>query len=108
MPRALPELRTERLLLRAWRSEDLEAYAAMSADPRVMEHYPSRWTREQCAEHVAHIEQQFAERGFGLWAVELSSAASFIGYAGLAVPQFQAPFTPCVEVGWRLAAEHWR
>ena len=56
---------------------------------------------------VDGIEKHFNEHGFGLWAIEVPGVAPFIGFAGLAVPQFSAHFTPCVEVGWRLAFEHW-
>jgi RimJ/RimL family protein N-acetyltransferase len=107
MARALPELRSERLLLRPWRDEDLEPYAALSADPRVMEYFTGTWSRALCAEHIARIQAHFAEHGFGLWAVELPGVAPFIGLTGLTTTRFEAPFTPCVEVGWRLAAEHW-
>jgi ribosomal-protein-alanine N-acetyltransferase len=104
---SVPELRTGRLLLRAWRDEDLTPYAAMCADPRVMEHFPSTLTRQESDAQVENIRRHFAEHGFGLWAVEVPGVAPFIGFTGLAVPRFEAHFTPCVEVGWRLAAEHW-
>jgi RimJ/RimL family protein N-acetyltransferase len=104
---ALPELRTERLLLRPWRDEDLAPFAALNADPAVMEHFPSVLTREESDAMAARIRAYFAQRGFGLWALELPERASFIGFTGLAVPDFEAHFTPCVEVGWRLAQGHW-
>ncbi|MFP2931712.1 GNAT family N-acetyltransferase [Pyxidicoccus sp. 3LG] len=103
----VPELRTGRLLLRAWRDEDLTPYAAMCGDPRVMEHFPSTLTRAECEAQVENIRRHFAERGFGLWAVEVPGVAPFIGFTGLSVPRFEAHFTPCVEAGWRIAAEHW-
>lgn len=101
------ELRTERLLLRRWREEDRAAFAALNADPRVMEHFPALLSREESDALASGIEARFAERGFGLWAVEVVGSAPFIGFIGLAVPRFEAVFTPCVEIGWRLAAEHW-
>jgi RimJ/RimL family protein N-acetyltransferase len=107
-PSNLPrELRTERLLLRRWRAEDREPFAAMNADPRVMEHFPATLSREESDAQVTGIEARFAEREFGLWAVEVVGVTPFAGFVGLTVPRFSAPFTPCVEVGWRLAAEHW-
>jgi ribosomal-protein-alanine N-acetyltransferase len=102
-----PELRTPRLVLRGFRAEDLDAFAALNADPRVMEHFPSTLTRAQSDALVARIDAHFAQHGFGLWAVEVPGGAGFIGYTGLSRVTFAAPFTPCVEVGWRLAAAHW-
>lgn len=104
---ALPELQTQRLLLRQWREGDLEPFARMNRDPAVMEYFPALLTRDQSDAIVVRIEQLFRERGLGLWAVEVPGAARFIGFVGLSVPRFEAHFTPCVEVGWRLAREHW-
>ena len=53
------------------------------------------------------IDAVFDQRGFGLWAVEVNNVAPFIGFIGLSVPRFDAHFTPCVEIGWRLSADHW-
>lgn len=102
-----PILRTDRLVLRGWREPDREPYAAMNADPRVMEHFPGTMTRAESDAHVDAIAEHFATRGYGLWAVEVPGEAEFIGFVGLSVPRFQAHFTPAVEVGWRLAAEWW-
>ncbi len=101
------ELRTERLLLRRWRAEDRAPFAAMNADPRVMEHFPALLSREESDARVGRIEAHFAEHGFGLWATEIVDVTPFAGFIGLSVPRFAAPFTPCVEIGWRLAADHW-
>jgi RimJ/RimL family protein N-acetyltransferase len=103
-----PELRTERLLMRRWRSEDLDPFAAMNADPVVMEHFAAGVaSRERTADFMARIEQEFDERGFGLWAVEVPGVADFAGFVGLHTVQFEAHFTPAVEVGWRLATAYW-
>jgi RimJ/RimL family protein N-acetyltransferase len=101
-----PELRTERLLLRAWRDEDLEPFAALNADPEVMRHFPATPTRAESDAQAERIRAGFVTHGFGLWAVEVPGQAAFIGFAGLAVPRFEAYFTPCVEIGWRLARAH--
>jgi RimJ/RimL family protein N-acetyltransferase len=101
------ELRTERLWLRRWRPEDLSAFAALNADPRVMEHFPDVLSREESDALASRIEKHFEEHGFGLFAVEIPEVVSFAGYIGLAVPTFEAAFTPCVEIGWRLARGHW-
>jgi RimJ/RimL family protein N-acetyltransferase len=96
------------VLLRGWKKSDLEPFAALNGDPAVMEHFPSTYTR---AESDAIVEERilpmFAEHGFGWWAVEVPGVAPFIGFVGLQRPGFDADFTPCVEIGWRLAREHW-
>src|SRR5262245_7206045 len=79
----------------------------MNADARVMRHFPAVLTRAESDALVDRIEASFERHGFGLWAVEVVDQIPFIGFVGLAVPSFEAHFTPCVEVGWRLAAEFW-
>jgi len=105
MPSAL---RTARLVLRRWRDSDCEPYAALNADPLVTERLAGPLTRDESDAMIDKIEDSFEERGFGLWAVEVVDGPGFIGFVGLNVPSFEAEFTPCVEVGWRLAREAWR
>jgi len=100
-------LETERLLLRHWRDSDLDPFAALCADPRVMEHFPDLLDYEQSRDRMVRAQRSINERGFGLFAVEVKGGAPFIGFVGLAVPAFEAPFTPCVEIGWRLAFDAW-
>ena len=107
MARVIENLRTQRLLLREWRDEDLEPFAAMNADPRVMEYFPSTLARDESDHLAASTRAAMSERGFGWWAVEVTGVTSFVGFVGLHVPNFVAPFTPCVEIGWRIAFEHW-
>jgi RimJ/RimL family protein N-acetyltransferase len=102
-----PELRSERLLLRRWRESDSEPFAALNADPEVMEHFPRPLTREESDAFIGRMEKHFTEHGFSMWAVEVLSTGSFAGFVGLLVPRFQAHFTPAVEIGWRLSREHW-
>ncbi len=102
-----PQLRTTRLLLRPWRESDLAPFAALNADPRVLEHLPGPLSRDESDALVRRLDEHFARHGFGLWALEAPGVAPFVGMAGLSVPAFDAPFTPCVEVGWRLDAGHW-
>ena len=103
----MTELRTERLLLRAWRPEDRAPFAALNDDPAVMEHFPTHLTRAQSDAMVERITTFLDEHGWGLWAVEVAATGEFIGFTGLAVPRFEAHFTPCVEVGWRLGRSAW-
>ena len=100
-------LRGHRVQLRHWRVEDRDAFAAMNADPRVMAFFRSTLTRRDSDAMADRIERHFNEYGFGLWAIELPGSAAFIGFTGLIWARFNAPFTPAVEVGWRLAFEHW-
>ena len=102
-----PTLETPRLRLRLWRDDDLAPFAALNANPIVMRHFLKPLDREQSNAMAARIRDSFASRGFGFWAVEAPGVADFIGMVGLAVPPFQAPFTPCVEIGWRRAPEYW-
>jgi RimJ/RimL family protein N-acetyltransferase len=101
------ELRTGRLLLRRWRAEDRDAFAALNADPVVMEHFPAVSSRADSDAAADRIAAHFEKHGFGLWAVEVVGVTPFAGFVGLCVPRFEAHFTPCVEIGWRLAAAHW-
>ncbi len=98
---------TPRLRLRQWKPADLAPFAAMNADPRVMEFYPDVLTREESDAMAVRIQESFPKHGFGLWALEIPGVAEFAGFVGLSVPRFEAAFTPCVEVGWRLGPEHW-
>ena len=100
-------LRTERLMLRAWRDDDLEPFAALNADPAVMEFFPATLTRAESDAAAARIRAELVERGFGLYALEVPGTAEFIGFTGLSVPRFEAAFIPCVEIGWRIARAHW-
>lgn len=94
-------------MLRRWRSQDREPFAALNADPEVMEHFPATMTRAESDALVDRIEAGFDEHGFGLWAVEIADTGQFIGFTGLSVPNFRAHFTPAVEIGWRLCRSSW-
>ena len=82
-------------------------FAAMNADPSVMRYLPAALSPDESDALIARIEAHFDRHGFGLWAVEIPEVAPFAGFIGLSIPGFEAPFTPCVEIGWRLAAGHW-
>lgn len=105
----VPTLRTERLLLRAWREADRDPFATLNADLQVMEHFPAILTQEQSDAFVERIATQFQETGWGLWAVEVADGSAlqgaFIGYVGLWAADHLEPLT--VEVAWRLAKDAW-
>jgi ribosomal-protein-alanine N-acetyltransferase len=100
-------IQTERLLLRRWKGEDREPFYRLNSDLLVMEFMPACLTRPESDQLFERIEEHFRKHEFGLYAAELRENQSFIGYVGLAVPSFEASFTPCVEIGWRLSADHW-
>jgi len=104
----VPEIRTDRLLLRPWRDSDLEPFAALNADPVVME-FMSRGTlsRADSDAWVVRINDAWETNGYGLWAVEVLRGPAFVGFVGLADARFEAHFTPAIEVGWRLARASW-
>lgn len=106
-PAESPELWTRRLVLREWRDADREPFAALNADPEVARFLPAPLTRAESDALVDRIEAHFARNGFGFWAVEIKGGEPFIGLLGLAAAGFDAPFTPAVEVGWRLARQAW-
>jgi RimJ/RimL family protein N-acetyltransferase len=103
------ELRTERLLLRQWRNDDLDALAPTYADPEVMRYIRDGavQSRAETAEHLARIRQHWDEHGFGLFAAELLETGELIGWVGLVVPHFLPEVMPAVEIGWRLARSFW-
>ncbi|HET7502498.1 MAG TPA: GNAT family N-acetyltransferase [Kofleriaceae bacterium] len=99
----MPTLTTERLILREWRDEDRAPFAALNADPAVMEHFPALMTRAQSDAAFDRVQAHFAREGFGLWALE-TPATPFLGFTGLARPGFRPDV---IEIGWRLARAHW-
>ena len=101
------QLRTERLVLRDWRDSDLAPFAALNADPDVMQHFRGTLTRAESDAFAARIRANLQQDGWGLWAVEVIGGEPFIGFVGLARQTFEAHFTPAVEVGWRLAKAAW-
>lgn len=107
MTRPFPIIETKRLILRGMRDGDLAPFAAMNADARVMEYFPSALTPDESVLMAARIDEHFDQHGYSFWAVEVVGAIDFIGVAGLLVPRFEAHFMPCVEIGWRFAREFW-
>ena len=103
----MTQLTTRRLRLRQWRAADLESFASLNADPLVMELMPRCLTRAESDELALRAAAEIEQRGWGLWAVQLREGGDFLGAAGLCVPSFEAHFTPCVEIDWRLKRPSW-
>lgn len=101
-----PFLTTERLFLRQWRAEDKAPFAALNADPEVMEHFPAPLTRAESDGLADRLMAEIARQGWGLWAVERKTDGLFMGFVGLHNPE-NLPFSPCTEIGWRLARAFW-
>lgn len=98
---------TERILLRTWQESDLLPFVQMNTDEEVMRYFPNTLTTQETAALVERIKTHIRLHGFGLWAAELKETNAFIGFIGLSIPVFSAHFTPCVEIGWRLARPYW-
>jgi RimJ/RimL family protein N-acetyltransferase len=103
----LIEVETERLHLRQWIESDREPFARLNADPRVMEFFPSILDRSTSDAMIDRLQTKIADKGWGFWAVESKQDKQFIGFVGLEIPKADLPFSPCVEIGWRLAFEYW-
>jgi RimJ/RimL family protein N-acetyltransferase len=101
------EFCTARLLLRHWRDEDRGPFAAMGADPEVMEHFPAQLSRADSDGFVDRVAADLEAQGWGLWAMEEIASGRFLGFTGLAAPRFEAHFTPAIEIGWRLRRDAW-
>jgi RimJ/RimL family protein N-acetyltransferase len=101
------ELETPRLRLRQWRQSDREPFAALNADPVVMRYFPGTQSRELSDRSIDLWRAELDERGWSNWAVEVLESGAFVGFIGLSVPKRPLPFMPCVEIGYRLAKEHW-
>ncbi len=98
---------TQRLLLRDWTESDFEPYAEMCRSPEVMQFFPHLQTESESQNQIRVFQKHFKEHGFTYFAVEKASNSEFIGFVGLKHQTFESPFTPCVDIGWRLKKEAW-
>ena len=101
------EIKTPRLKLRQWRLSDHSAFASINADSRVMEFFPKTLTQLESDFLAQRLTSRIAEHGWGFWALERLDSGVFIGFVGLGIPELVFHFSPCVEIGWRLAFQHW-
>ncbi len=107
MAAPIPVLHTRRLTMRPFQEGDREPFAAINADPEVMEHFLAPLSREESDQFLDRINSGFAAHGFGLWALVSGADGELLGFTGLSVPRFSAPFMPAVEIGWRLRRSAW-
>lgn len=98
---------SERLGFRNWEAADLEPMTAINTDPEVMTYFPTLYNREQTAAFIARMQQLYTDKGYCYFAVETLEEQQFIGFIGLAWQTYEAPFTPCVDIGWRLSRAAW-
>ena len=103
----MSRLESDSLRLRQWQAADLPAFAEMGADPVVMEHFPARLDRERSDALALRFKAMIDDRGWGVWALERKAGGEFIGFVGLNIPSDELPFSPCVEIAWRLAQGYW-
>ena len=100
-------LKTDRLLLRQWTEDDFLPFSEMCSDKEVMEYFPKLQTKDESYKMGEKILALINERGWGFWAVEIPNHYKFIGFVGLHSPTDKMPFSPCIEIGWRLSKQHW-
>lgn len=101
------QLETSRLILRQWKTSDFKSFANLTADHDVMRYFPSVLSQRESDELANKFQTLIAENGWGFWAVELKNTHDFIGFVGLQNLPTQFGFSPCVEIGWRLAKQYW-
>lgn len=100
-------LETDRLILRQWKESDYLAFIKMGLDPEVMKYFPNLLTRDESLQFINKVKEIIDKNQWGFWAVELKQSGEFIGFIGLHNQPEQFKFSPCVEIGWRLAKEYW-
>lgn len=100
-------LKTDRLILRSWKNEDRESFAEMNGNENVMKYFPATLSTDESNAFVDRINDEFEETGFGLYAVEIKETGEFIGYVGFHRFNFDAPFSPGWEIGWRISDRFW-
>lgn len=100
-------IETERLILRTWTDADVDEYYRINQDPQVIEFLRGPLTMQEVGDFIAFENQQFASMGYTLWAAEEKSSGKLMGFIGLDPLKWDAPFGPCVEIGWRLGSPYW-
>jgi RimJ/RimL family protein N-acetyltransferase len=101
-------IETSRLILRQWKPEDFAPFAALNGDGEVMRYFPALLTRDESDNLATRFSEGIAERGWGFWAVESKKSGEFVGSVGLHPQPDRFDFSPCTEIGWRLAKKFWQ
>ena len=100
-------IRTSRLGLRNWRTDDIGPYIAMNMDPEVMRYFPALPTPEQTRQGLARFQSHFDQHGYTYFAVDDLNRNQWIGFVGLLNQDYESPYTPFVDIGWRLQQDSW-
>ncbi|MGE6441810.1 GNAT family N-acetyltransferase [Psychrobacter sp. NPDC078409] len=100
-------IETERLYLRQWQASDFAPFAEMNANPEVMEYFPKLLTTSMSNAIAKKCQSLINDNGWGFWAVSLKETDTFIGMVGLNHTHADMPFSPAVEIAWRLHNDYW-
>ncbi len=98
---------SERLGFRNWRDADIPLLAALNADPKVMKFFPGLKSYVETEEFIRRMQMQMTANGFCYYAVDKLAGSQFIGFIGMSQQLFESPFTPCIDIGWRLSENQW-
>ncbi|MEP1150750.1 MAG: GNAT family N-acetyltransferase [Balneola sp.] len=98
---------SQRLGFRKFHLGDSDNFYSMNSNEEVMRYFPSLLTKDQSDSLLDKINTHIDENGFGFFAVDHLDTNTFIGFIGLKRTNFEADFTPCVEIGWRLIPDFW-
>ena len=101
------EFETEHLMLRQWREEDFSSYSKLTSNKDIMKFFPKLLTLEESNIAAKKFQQLIKTRGWGFWVVEEKVTKRFVGYAGLHAPKTLFPFSPCIEIAWRMQEQDW-
>ncbi|QJB70062.1 GNAT family N-acetyltransferase [Parasphingorhabdus halotolerans] len=100
-------LETERLVMREWHEDDLDAFHAINSDPRVMETLGPLKDREEIINLISRLQALQEKDGCCFWALETKSDGALIGWCGMIRGAHDVPVKDKLEIGWRLEFDSW-